>query len=151
MSRAWNIKPSELHLINRIDEENTGSYGDIYRAQYRNFQVAVKKLRVALRECREEREFEREIVLMPSIRHRNIVLFLGAGRSNNDSCPFFVVQYMEHGALSGMLHDRSIDLTKSQQLRVCLDSAKRVEFLHSLRPPRIHRDIKIINLLVSHD
>ena len=151
MSRAWNIKLSELRLIGRIDEETRGSYGDIYKGQYRNFQVAVKKLKITLRKCREEREFEREIVLMRSIRHRNIVLFLGAGRSENDNCPFLVVEYMERGALSAILHNRSIDLTKRQQLRFCLDSAKGIEFLHSLRPPRIHRDIKSSNLLVSHD
>ena len=151
MSRAWNIKLAELRLIGRLDEETRGSYGDIYKAQYRNFHVAVKKLKVALRECREEKEFEREIVLMRSIRHRNIVLFLGAGRTDNDNCPFLVVEYMERGALSGILHDRSIALTKRQQLQFCLDSAMGIEFLHSLRPPRIHRDIKSSNLLVSRD
>ena len=151
MSRAWNIKLTELSLIERLDQETRGSYGDIYKAQYRNFQVAVKKLKVTLRECREEKEFQREIILMRSIRHRNIVLFLGAGRSDNDDCPFLVIEYMERGALSGILHDRSINLTKSQQLRFCLDSAKGIQFLHSLRPPRIHRDIKSSNLLVSQD
>ena len=47
--------------------------------------------------------------------------------------------------------DSSISLTVEQQLGFCLDSAKGMQFLHELNPPRIHRDLKAANLLVSQN
>ena len=37
----------------------------------------------------------------------------------------------------------------SLKIRFALDAAKGMRFLHSLRPPRIHRDLKSGNLLAS--
>ena len=149
MGRVWTIESSELRLIERIDRETPGSYGNIYRARYRDMTVAVKKLKMIMREGRVEREFEREVLLMRSIRHPNIVLFVGAGRFPNDGCPFLVLEFMQRGALSGILHDLSVQFNSTQQITFCLDAAKGMEFLHSLQPPRIHRDMKSSNLLVS--
>jgi hypothetical protein len=149
MGRVWTIDSSELLLIERIDRETPGSYGNIYRARYRDMIVAVKKLKMVMRRGRVEQEFEREILLMRSIRHPNIVLFIGAGRFSNGNCPFLVLEFMQGGALTGILHDLSVQLNETQQIRFCLDAAKGMEFLHSLQPPRIHRDMKSSNLLVS--
>ena len=151
MGRVWTIDGSELRLIERIDGETPGSYGNIYRARYRDMNVAVKKLKMVMRAGRQEREFEREILLMRSIRHANIVLFVGAGRFAPDECPFLVLEFMQRGALSAILHDESIYLNYMRQITFCLDAAKGMEFLHSLQPPRIHRDLKSSNLLVSEE
>ena len=151
MGRVWTIDGSELRLIERIDGETPGSYGNIYRARYRDMNVAVKKLKMVMRAGRQEREFEREILLMRSIRHANIVLFVGAGRFAPDECPFLVLEFMQRGALSAILHDESIYLDYMRQITFCLDAAKGMEFLHSLQPPRIHRDLKSSNLLVSEE
>ena len=151
MGRVWTIDGSELRLIERIDGETPGSYGNVYRARYRDMNVAVKKLKMVMRAGRQEREFEREILLMRSIRHANIVLFVGAGRFAADECPFLVLEFMQRGALSAILHDESIYLDYMRQITFCLDAAKGMEFLHSLQPPRIHRDLKSSNLLVSEE
>jgi hypothetical protein len=147
MSRVWTIKRSEVSLMERIDNGEPGSYGDVYKARYRDMVVALKKLKLQTREF--EREFQREIQLMKSMRHENIVLFLGAGTFKQDDCPFLVMEYMENGALASVLRNGEIPLTREREISFCLDVAKGMEFLHSQRPPRIHRDLKSSNLLVS--
>ena len=147
MSRVWTIKRSEVALMERIDDGEPGSYGDVYKARYRDMTVALKKLKLRTREF--EREFQREIHLMKSMRHENIVLFLGAGTFKSDDCPFLVVEYMENGALASVLRNNEIRITREKEIKFCLDVAKGMEFLHSHRPPRIHRDLKSSNLLVS--
>ena len=151
MNRAWTIDCSEIHLMHRLDLQSPGSYGDVYRATYRDFTVAVKKLKVEMRnDVRVEREFEREIQVMKSIRHQNIVLFIGAGkfRGEND-CPFLVLEFMPGGSLCSLLRNQDVEYDLRQQISFCLDTARGMEFLHDLSPPRIHRDIKSSNLLLS--
>ena len=151
MNRAWTIDSSEIHLMHRLDLQSPGSYGDVYKAKYRDINVAVKKLKVEMREdFRVEREFEREIQVMKSIRHQNIVLFIGAGKfQEEEDCPFLVLEFMPGGALSSLLRNREVEYDTQQQISFCLDIARGLEFLHNLSPPRIHRDIKSNNLLLS--
>ena len=151
MNRAWTINCSEIQLMHRLDLQSPGSYGDVYQAKYRDFTVAVKKLKIELRnDVRVEREFEREIQVMKSIRHQNIVLFIGAGKfGGEDDCPFLVLEFMPRGTLSSLLRDRDVEYDLCQQISFCLDTARGMEFLHNLSPPRIHRDIKSNNLLLS--
>ncbi|XP_062514503.1 probable serine/threonine-protein kinase drkB isoform X2 [Corticium candelabrum] len=150
MTNSFNIDSREVRLRARIDKSAPGGFGEVYRAEYREMTVAVKKLqgihqhldRIAL-------EFEREIEVMRTIRHPNIVLFLGGGRFHDDGCPFLVVEYMSRGSLTTILADRDIKLEESLKMRFAVDAAKGMRFLHSQRPPRIHRDLKSANLLVS--
>ena len=105
-----------------------------------------------------------EFIYFRNLRHPNIVLFLGAGSfrkdhdGNDGKFPsiqkgnlFLVTEYVKRGSLHGVLMDSSISLTVEQQLGFCLDSAKGMQFLHELSPPRIHRDLKAANLLVSQN
>ena len=150
MTNSFNIDSREVRLRARIDKNAPGGFGEVYKAEYREMTVAVKKLqgihqhldRIAL-------EFEREIEVMRTIRHPNIVLFLGGGRCHDDGCPFLVVEYMPRGSLTTILADRDIKLEESLKMRFAVDAAKGMRFLHSQRPPRIHRDLKSANLLVS--
>ncbi len=65
---------------------------------------------MVMREGREKKEFEREILEMRSFRHANIVLFVGAGRFAPDGCPFLVLEFKQRGALSAILYDEPIYL-----------------------------------------
>ena len=147
LNRVWTISCSEIYLFERIDGGALGSYGHVYKARYRDMTVALKKLKLRTKEI--EREFQRETELMKSMRHENIVLFIGAGKFDLDDCPYLVVEYMQNGALTNIIRNPAIMLTSCQQLKFCLDAARGMAYLHSQRPPRIHRDLKSSNLLVS--
>ena len=150
LTNVFNIDSKELKLRKRIDKDCPGGYGEVYLAEYREMMVAVKKLQgIHMELDRIELEFEREIEVMRAIRHPNIVLFLGGGRYHDDGCPFLVVEYMARGSLTSILKNRKIDLEDNLKLRFTIDVAKGMRFLHSQRPPRVHRDLKSSNLLVS--
>ncbi|XP_062514254.1 uncharacterized protein LOC134189877 [Corticium candelabrum] len=150
LTNSWNIDSKELALRQRIDRDSPGGYGEVYQAEYREMIVAVKKLQGIHQHLdRIELEFEREIEVMRTIRHPNIVLFLGGGRYHDDGCPFLVVEYMARGSLAAILKNEDIELEDSLKLRFTLEAAKGLRFLHGQRPPRVHRDLKSGNLLVS--
>ena len=66
-----------------------------------------------------------------------------------DGTPFLVTEYMGRGSYRDLLDDVTSDVTNDRKLGLCLDIAKGMEFLHGLNPPRVHRDLKCDNLLIS--
>ena len=57
---------------------------------------------------------------------------------------------MEKGTLKKILDSSEISLTYNDKVGFALDTAQGMQYLHALSPPRIHRDMKSANLLVSH-
>ena len=145
LNDAWQISWQELKLQNEI---GGGASGRVWRAQYRDMEVAVKML-IGEDDPISSLEFAREIKFMQTIRHRNIVLFIGAGKTSPQEQPFLVVEFAHRGSLRHVLEDVSIDMSPESKISFALDASKGMEFLHNLDPPRIHRDLKSDNLLVS--
>lgn len=149
--RAFTIQHDEIQLQDRLDGDCPGGYGQVHRARYRDWTVAVKQLQVAMAENDEIRmDFVREIEFMRTVRHPNIVMFLGAGKFRDQSA-FLVLEFMSNGALHSVLLNTDIHLTMTQKIQFCLDTAEGMDYLHSLNPARIHRDLKSSNLLLSSD
>ncbi len=147
LTNAWQIDEDEVTSGELL---GSGASGSVYKAFYRNITVAVKKM-VAVGFPKSIEDFETEIMFMRSVRHKNIVLFIGAGKSQPGDVPFLVMEYMERGSLRNVLYDLSIDIDYERKLSFAMDSARGMHFLHTLEPPRIHRDLKSDNLLVSRD
>jgi serine/threonine protein kinase len=148
MDSAWRIQRHEVTVGRRL---GSGAFGDVFEALYRGINVAVKVLR-EWEDSRSNQEFEREILFMQTVRHPNIVLFLGSGSSAGNKEPFLVLEYMSRGSLRDVLYNvDEIDLSLNRKLNFAMDAARGMQFLHGLHPPRIHRDLKSANLLVSDD
>ncbi|KAK7270634.1 hypothetical protein RJT34_25940 [Clitoria ternatea] len=118
----------------------------IYRARFdENLQVAVKKA-----ESDADSEFENEVSWLSKMRHQNIVKLLGYcihGESR-----FLVYELMENGSLETQLHgpDHGSSLTWYLRLRIAIDVARALEFLHEhSNPPVVHRDLKSSNVLLD--
>ena len=83
--RAWRDEVTVLTNAWQIDEDEvtsgellgSGASGSVYKAFYRNITVAVKKM-AAVGFPKSIEDFETEIMFMRSVRHKNIVLFIGA-------------------------------------------------------------------------
>ena len=60
-----------------------------------------------------------------------------------------MLEFAARGSLTAILKDETIPMSRALQLKTALDAARGMEFLHKLQPPRIHRDLKSSNLLVT--
>ena len=147
LTNAWQIDENEVTSGELL---GSGASGSVYKGFYRNINVVVKKM-MAVGLPKFIENFETEIIFMRTVRHKNIVLFIGAGKSQPEDVPFLVMEYMECGSLRNVLRNLSIDIDYERKLSFAMDSAKGMHFLHTLKPPRIHRDLESDNLLVSKD
>ena len=144
LTTVWQIGSEEITKLERI---GAGGYGEVYRARYRDMFVAMKVLPMPTIDSMMWL-FEREIKFMQTVRHPNILLFLGAGRTT-DGSPFIISEFVSRGSLRDLLDDNSQVLSTERKIKFCLDVAHGMKFLHSLTPPRVHRDLKSNNLLIS--
>jgi len=144
-SALWRINFQELKLLYRV---GIGAFGEVFKANFRGTVVAVKRVIAQnLQDSEREEIFNRELEFMESLRHPNIVLFVGACLQKRNLC--IVTEFMEGGCLKDLLTEakngRGLDW--SQMLRYCQDAVSGLAYLHG--QGIVHRDIKSNNLLVS--
>ncbi|KAL5988448.1 hypothetical protein ACLOJK_036212 [Asimina triloba] len=95
------------------------------------------------------KEFLREVAIMKRVRHPNVVLFMGAVTKRPHLS--IVTEYLPRGSLYRLIHRAAAGeiLDKRRRLRMALDVAKGINYLHCLSPPIVHWDLKSPNLLVD--
>ncbi|XP_059631240.1 serine/threonine-protein kinase CTR1 isoform X2 [Cornus florida] len=155
--RYLNLEPSlamdwleiswdELHIKERV---GAGSFGTVHRAEWHGSDVAVKVLTVQDFQDDQLKEFLREVAIMKRVRHPNVVLFMGAVTKRPHLS--IVTEYLPRGSLYRLIHRPSAGevLDKRRRLRMALDVAKGINYLHCLSPPIVHWDLKSPNLLVD--
>uniref|UniRef100_M8BWM6 Serine/threonine-protein kinase CTR1 n=1 Tax=Aegilops tauschii TaxID=37682 RepID=M8BWM6_AEGTA len=85
--------------------------------------------------------------IMKRLRHPNVVLFMGAiTRVPNLS---IVTEFLPRGSLFRLIHRPNNLLDEKRRLRMALDVARGMNYLHNCTPVIVHRDLKSPNLLVD--
>lgn len=124
-----------------------GSYGEVYRGDWHGTEVAVKKFLDQAITVESLEEFRSEVRIMRRVRHPNVVLFMGAvTRAPHLS---IVTEFLPRGSLYRLIHRPNNQLDVRRRLRMALDAARGMNYLHNCTPVIVHRDLKSPNLLVD--
>ncbi|RWR80771.1 serine/threonine-protein kinase EDR1 isoform X1 [Cinnamomum micranthum f. kanehirae] len=129
------------------EEIGRGSFAVVYRGTWNGSDVAIK---VYLgNEYHEEIfiDYKKEIAIMKRLRHPNVLLFMGAVYSPDRLA--IVTEFLPRGSLFRTLHRNNQTLDLRRRLRMALDVARGMNYLHCRNPPIVHRDLKSSNLLVA--
>ncbi|KDP34102.1 hypothetical protein JCGZ_07673 [Jatropha curcas] len=140
----WEIPWEDLQIGERI---GIGSYGEVYHGDWNGTEVAVKKFLDQDLSGDALVQFKCEAEIMLRLRHPNVVLFMGAvTRPPHLS---ILTEFLPRGSLYRLLHRPNSQLDEKRRMRMALDVAKGMNYLHTSHPPIVHRDLKSPNLLVD--
>ncbi len=144
-----NLTPDTL-LQNRykiIKQLGQGGMGAVYKAIDQRFGSTV-----ALKQMIVEGEvlvqaFEREAILLNGLRHRTLPVVID--HFAEDSGHFLVMQYIPGEDLAELLTNNNGPFLPSQVASWADQLLDALEYLHSRKPPIIHRDIKPQNIKLT--
>ncbi|PON56349.1 Mitogen-activated protein kinase kinase kinase [Parasponia andersonii] len=140
----WEIQWEDLRIGERI---GIGSYGEVYHGDWNGTEVAVKKFLNQDFSGEALLQFRSEVEIMLRLRHPNVVLFMGAvTRSPHFS---ILTEFLPRGSLYRLLHRPNPQLDEKRRMKMALDVAKGMNYLHTSHPTIVHRDLKSPNLLVD--
>lgn len=147
----------EIELAtNSFCEENiigNGRFGVVYKGILSDGSVvAVKKLNVEGKQG-GDREFRFQVDLFSKLHSSYIVGLLGYCADQNHRV--LVSEFISNGSLQEHLHSSNKlhqPLNWGTRLRIALDCARALEFLHEYAVPSIiHRDFKCSNIVLDHN
>ncbi|KAK7255516.1 hypothetical protein RIF29_28929 [Crotalaria pallida] len=128
-----------------------GGFGPVYHGFIDDIQVAVKMLSQS--SVQGYQQFVAEVKLLMRVHHRNLTSLIGY--CNEASSVGLIYDYMAKGNLHEHLsgkHSMAKLLTWEDRLRIAVDSAQGLEYLHNgCKPPIIHRDVKCTNILLNEN
>lgn len=136
---------------NNFSEESiigSGGYGKVYRGKLVTGQlVAIKRAQQG--SLQGDHEFKTEIELLSRIHHKNVVSLVGFCYEQAEQ--MLIYEYISNGTLKESLSGKSgIRLDWVRRIKVALDSARGLSYMHELaNPPIIHRDVKPTNILLD--
>ncbi|KAI6695941.1 hypothetical protein NL676_023651 [Syzygium grande] len=139
---------------NNFSDDNKigmGGSGIVYRGILGDGrEVAIKLIELTHRD--QIHEFITEIKTLGHVKHKNLIRLLGF-HARRSECAI-VYEYMNHGSLYYHFHTigSSTLMSWKARLKVALDVARGIEYLHEFAGPRIvHRDVKSANILLDEN
>ncbi|XP_047056868.1 putative leucine-rich repeat receptor-like serine/threonine-protein kinase At2g19230 [Lolium rigidum] len=142
----------ELKTITNSFEKSIGKggFGVVYLGYLEDGTPVAVKTRTES-SSQSHNEFLGEALHLIRVHHRNLVNLVGHCKDGQHSA--LIYEYMSEGTLQEKLREKSPDfvpLSWRQRLRISLDSAQGLEYLHkACKPPLIHRDVKTANILLN--
>ncbi|KAL5540147.1 hypothetical protein UlMin_044084 [Ulmus minor] len=133
-----------------------GGFGVVYKGVIdENVRPGHKTTQVAIKELNREgyqgdREWLAEVNYLGQLRHANLVKLIGY--CCEDDHRLLVYEYMASGCLEKHLFRRvGCPLTWARRMKIALDAAKGLAFLHGAERPIIYRDFKTSNILLDSE
>ena len=139
----WVVRTEEIELTG--PELGRGAWATVSVAKFRGLQVAAKRIHNQIVCRRNIQLFRREMNMAASLRHPNLVQFIGATVEGD---MMILMEYMTTSLR------RQLEIEEYFQPRIVksmtLDVAKALNYLHQMQPDSIvHRDISSANVLLE--
>eukprot|EP01130_Rhizamoeba_saxonica_P006814 TRINITY_DN2728_c0_g1_i1.p1 TRINITY_DN2728_c0_g1~~TRINITY_DN2728_c0_g1_i1.p1 ORF type:complete len:600 (+),score=121.44 TRINITY_DN2728_c0_g1_i1:411-2210(+) len=144
----WEIDESEIEIITKISK---GSFGTVFKSLWYGTCVALKVLEHDV-DNNNYGIFIDEINMMSTLRHPNIIQFLGGCIETPHL--FIITEYAERGNLLQVLEEErenEMIIEWNTKMKMCIDLAQGLLYLHSQDVPILHRDLKSPNVLVMYN
>eukprot|EP00826_Nyctotherus_ovalis_P053696 TRINITY_DN7003_c0_g1_i4.p1 TRINITY_DN7003_c0_g1~~TRINITY_DN7003_c0_g1_i4.p1 ORF type:complete len:544 (-),score=136.52 TRINITY_DN7003_c0_g1_i4:23-1654(-) len=125
------IDMNEITGIKRLEGSGTRN---LFTGTYRDAEVLVKATAFA-------NSTPQELSTLPLLRHPNLSLFIGTGITPKQAL-CVITEFGSGGTLSQLLRDESVPLSWKQRAKVCLDTARGVNAMHSHRPSVVHGELR---------
>ena len=139
-------------------EINRGAFGVVYKGQFGGRPVAVKRVhRLLLANVSNDEDlaklvggFIEEGRTLASINHPHIVGGLGVFFDKKECQPVIAMELMLVDLRTYISNNEGV-IQFPKQLRICLQIALGLQYLHHLSPPLAHRDLNDKNVLLAED
>eukprot|EP01118_Nematostelium_gracile_P008530 TRINITY_DN2829_c0_g1_i1.p1 TRINITY_DN2829_c0_g1~~TRINITY_DN2829_c0_g1_i1.p1 ORF type:complete len:328 (+),score=82.14 TRINITY_DN2829_c0_g1_i1:74-1057(+) len=120
-----------------------GSFGEVFRGTYHGTSVAIKVIKERKRMTKKMIEcFENEAKIMQTLRHPNIVLFMGITDNHG-----IVSEYCDNGDLYKIIHLNKKVHSVGEVMKIMKGVASGLSYLHAKKI--IHGDVKSQNILMD--
>lgn len=143
---VWELSSNDIILGRTLGK---GAFGVVYAGKLHGKEVAVKKLLAAEIDQEALAAFKHEVDIMNKLRHPNILLFMGACVEGDQL--MIVTELMPRGSVEDLIHKSKTQLPFKQRMKIGKDCALGMNWLHRLKPPFLHLDLKLGNLLVDQN
>lgn len=149
-ANADELKVIPYHHLKILEEMGCGSFGVVRKANWMDCDVAYKELKQELLGSLTKRhleDFKLEAKRHSNLKHSQIVTLYGVVLEEKHYG--LILEWMVRGSLFRVLHQLEETLPWKIRLQIAKDICDAVLYLHSQKPPIIHRDIKSANVLLD--
>jgi len=126
-----------------------GKFGKVFQGSHFGRIVAVKQMIPEAMTRQSLMAFVAEIHMLSHISHNNIIDCVGAVLSFPHMC--LITEYAKRGNLKQVLRTSHYLTWKTGKHKFLLDISAGMGYLHGMKNPIVHRDLKADNLLVTED
>ncbi|KAH7879871.1 kinase-like domain-containing protein [Lentinula edodes] len=139
--------PPRPELYSIVGQVGEGTFGKVYKARnaITNTHVALKRIRMETEKDGFPVTAMREIKLLQSLRHDNVVRLFEMMVSSGSA--YMVFEYMDHD-LTGVLAQTQFQFSAAHLKSLCHQMFRGLAYLH--HKGVIHRDIKGSNILINN-
>lgn len=142
----FTVKPSELRILTAL---GAGAHANVYKAEWtRTFAAGTSSIIVAVKQMHTDlgevyRNRERLTMLT---EHPNLVKCVD---STLEPPYLIITEFLAGGSLFDLLYNSDQELSLWQQVKILLDVASGMKYLHEQKPCILHRDLKSSNVLLA--
>jgi serine/threonine protein kinase len=142
----YTVRPSELKMQSVL---GSGAQAHVFKAEWtRQFSSSTSSIVVAVKRMHDDLEsmYRDREALGILTDHPNLVKCFDA----SIEAPYLIVtEFCAGGSVFDLLYNTSVELTVRQRVKILLDVASAMKYLHEQKPCILHRDLKSSNVLLT--